>query len=80
MLLKEDLKRIIESEKFSIKNNTTIKFDDLKESVYDRIINAKKYSGLKVRSKFRKRRNVENCIEINYSIFSGNDFKCSMKY
>lgn len=54
MLLKEDLKRIIESEKFSIKNNTTIKFDDLKESVYDRIINAKKYSGLKVSSKFRK--------------------------
>ena len=54
MLLKEDLKKIMECEKFSLKNNTTIKFDDLKESVYDRIINAKKYSGLKVSSKSRK--------------------------
>ncbi len=57
MLLKEDLWRIIETEKFSLKNNTIIKFDELKESVYDRIINARKYSGVKVsRRRVRGRR------------------------
>lgn len=50
MLLKEDLNKIVQKEQFPIKNTTIIQFDFLKDRVFDEIVNAKKLSGLQVRS------------------------------
>lgn len=81
MVLKEDLWKIIEHEKFSLKNNAIIQFEELKESVYDRIINTRKYSGIKVRIKIKivKKRD-SNFLIFNFWDSSGSGFKCSTRF
>lgn len=46
--MKENLVKIVEREKFTVKNSPIIQFKDLKDNVYSEVVFSKKYTGIQV--------------------------------
>ena len=47
-LLNENLNDIVKQEKFNLKQKTIIQFDEIKERVYNEVLQIKKYTGIQV--------------------------------
>ena len=46
--MKENLNEIVKKEQFNLKQKTIIQFEDIKERVYDEVLQIKKYTGIQV--------------------------------